>query len=60
MPICSLNISTYDISLHGIWIYYPSEMVKCEDRKISDEKLPFAICETICVMCFMAAPVGYP
>lgn len=61
MPLCSLNISTYmyDASRHGIWIYYPRDMVKCEDRKTSDEKLPFAICETICVMCFMAAPVGY-
>ena len=35
-------------------------MVKCEDRKTSDEKLQFAIYETICVMCFIAAPVGYP
>jgi hypothetical protein len=32
MSLCSLNISKYAVSLHGIWIYYPN-----------DEKLPFAI-----------------
>ena len=60
ISLCSLNMSTYAFSLHGIWIYYPSDMVKCEDRKTSDEELPFAICEHIRMMCCLAAPVASP